>query len=150
MRFLIAALEAHYGVTLLRQTTRAISLTEEGRTLLASARQVLAISQELDNRIRLSVNTLSGLIRVNALIDLGRTQIKPVLDKFLAAHPQVTIELLLSDDYVNTVDEGMDIAVRFGRHLDNLWPFRVAGQVEHITVTGDRIANDGGVVRDCI
>lgn len=124
----LAALEKHYGVTLLNRTTRAISLTDEGRTLLDGARQVLAAAEELEHRIRLGAETLSGTIRVSAPFDLGRSVVKPVVDEFLADNPQISIELLLSDGYVNIVDEGIDVALRLGSLADSTLRVRNLGQ----------------------
>jgi DNA-binding transcriptional LysR family regulator len=124
----LAALEKHYGVTLLNRTTRAISLTDEGRTLLDGARQVLTAAEELEHRIRLGAETLSGTIRVSAPFDLGRSVVKPVVDEFLADNPQISIELLLSDGYVNIVDEGIDVALRLGSLADSTLRVRNLGQ----------------------
>ncbi len=115
----LLALESHYGVTLLNRTTRAISLTDEGRTLVEGARHVLAAAHELDSRVRLGAKTLSGLIRISAPIDLGRNIIKSVVDSFLQDNPNISVELLLSDGYVNIIDEGIDLAVRFGELADS-------------------------------
>jgi DNA-binding transcriptional LysR family regulator len=193
----LAALEKHYGVTLLHRTTRALSLTEEGRSLVDGARQVLSAANELENRIRLGADTLSGLIRISAPFDLGRSTVKPVIDEFLAQHPQISVELMLSDSYVNIVDEGIDLALRlgsladstlraralgknqrivcaapaylerhgapqqpeqlrqhnclvmrFGRDLDNLWPFVIDGRRLHVDVRGNRITNEGRLVHE--
>jgi DNA-binding transcriptional LysR family regulator len=193
----LAALEKHYGVTLLHRTTRALSLTEEGRSLVDGARQVLSAANELENRIRLGADTLSGLIRISAPFDLGRSTVKPVIDEFLAQHPQISVELMLSDRYVNIVDEGIDLALRlgsladstlraralgknqrivcaapaylerhgapqqpeqlrqhnclvmrFGRDLDNLWPFVIDGRRLHVDVRGNRITNEGRLVHE--
>ncbi len=193
----LAALEAHYSVTLLNRTTRAISLTEEGRTLFEGARQVLSEAEELDYRVRLGANTLSGPIRVSAPLGLGRSIIEPVINEFLDDNPQTQVELLLSDGYVNIVNEGIDIAVRFGDladstlrarvlgdnhrvvcaspdyvrrfgtpshpddllkhncmlmrfgiHLDNVWNFVIEGKKTQVSVSGNRIANDGRLVHD--
>ena len=56
----LAALEAHFGVVLLNRTTRALNLTEEGRTLVEGAKQVLGEVQDLESRIRLGAETLSA------------------------------------------------------------------------------------------
>jgi len=124
----LAFLEAHYGVTLLNRTTRAISLTEEGRTLLEGSRQVLSEAEELDYRVRLGANTLSGPIRISAPLGLGRSIIEPIVDAFLEDNPQTTIELVLTDGYVNIVNEGIDMAVRFGNLVDSTLRARVLGE----------------------
>ena len=56
----LTALESYYGAALLTRTTRAISLTDEGRTLVAGARRLLAEADELESRVRLGAQTLSG------------------------------------------------------------------------------------------
>ena len=128
----LVALESHYGVTLLNRTTRAISLTEEGRTLLEGAKQVLSAAEELDSRVRLGAKTLSGLIRISAPVDLGRTRVKPVIDDFLSDNPNISIELLLSDGYVNIIDEGIDLAVRLGHLADSSLRAKNLGQNQRI------------------
>ncbi|MCA1299495.1 LysR family transcriptional regulator [Stappia indica] len=192
----LAALERHYGATLLTRTTRAISLTDEGRLLVQGARRLLAEAEELDARIRLGTERLSGPVRLSAPEDLGRRCIVPVIDAYLAENPEVTVDLNLTDGYVDLVAQGLDFAVRhgtladsslrarplgtnrrvvcaapaylaahgrpetpadlaehqcilmrFGQHIDREWPFRIDGKVTKVLVRGQRIANDGGLVR---
>jgi len=128
----LASIEAHYGVTLLNRTTRAISLTEEGRTLFEGAREVLSAADELNSRVRLGAQTLSGLIRVSAPIDLGHIIVEPVVNQFLKDNPKVCIELLLTDSYVNIVNEGIDIAVRFGNLADSTLRVKSLGSTQRL------------------
>ncbi|SHH15824.1 LysR family transcriptional regulator [Cognatishimia maritima] len=192
----LAALEAHYGVTLLNRTTRSFSLTEEGRTLLEGARTVLDEVKDLDSRIRYGAETVSGLIRISAPSDMGRNTISEAIAEFLERHPQAMIEQSLADGYVNIVGEGFDLAIRFGhvsdsslrvrridemrrvvcaspsylsahgtpespsdlkdhnrlimrfgRDLDNVWQFGTGPNRQEILVRGNRVANDGELVR---
>ena len=115
----LAALEAHYGVVLLNRTTRSISLTEEGRTLIEGAKRVLGEIEDLETRIRFGAETLSGPIRISAPSDIGRTLVADEINRVLARHSAITIELLLSDGYVDVVAQGIDIAVRFGTISDS-------------------------------
>src|SRR5229473_7471986 len=78
----LVALEKYYGAALLHRTTRAISLTDEGRLLVEGARRLLAEADELESLIRLGVEKISGPIRLSAPIDLGRTHLVPILDAF--------------------------------------------------------------------
>src|ERR1700676_1503824 len=91
----LAALEEYYGAAPLQRTTRANSLTDEGRLLFQGARRLLAEADELEALIRLGVEKISGPISLSAPIDLVRSFLVPVLDAFLAAHPEVTIDLNL-------------------------------------------------------
>jgi len=115
----LVALEKYYGAALLRRTTRAISLTDEGRLLVQGARRLLAEADELEALIRLGVKKISGPIRLSAPIDLGRSYLVPILDAFLAEHPEVTIDLNLTDGYVDLVGQGQDLAIRYGELADS-------------------------------
>lgn len=115
----LAALEAHYGARLLNRTTRAISLTDEGRLLLEGARDLVNEAKDLEARVRHGVEQLSGPVRLSAPLDLGRQQVVQMLDCFLAAHPRVSIDLTLSDSYIDLVAQGIDLGIRFGDLKDS-------------------------------
>jgi DNA-binding transcriptional LysR family regulator len=115
----LVALEKYYGAALLHRTTRAINLTDEGRLLVQGARRLLAEADELESLIRLGVEKISGPIRLSAPIDLGRSYVVPTLDAFLAEHPEVTIDLNLTDGYVDLVGQGQDFAIRYGELADS-------------------------------
>jgi len=123
----LAALETHYGVVLLNRTTRSISLTEEGRTLIEGAKQVLGEIEDLETRIKQGAQTLSGLIRISAPSDLGRTIVTDEINRFLALHASISVELMLSDGYIDIVGQGFDIAVRFGAVTDSSLRIRSLG-----------------------
>jgi DNA-binding transcriptional LysR family regulator len=109
----LVSLEKYYGAALLHRTTRAISLTDAGRLLVDGARRLLAEADELESLIRLGVEKISGPIRLSAPIDLGRSYLVAILDAFLAEHPEVTIDLNLTDGYVDLVGQGQDLAIRY-------------------------------------
>lgn len=115
----LAALEAHYSARLLTRTTRSLSLTEEGRVLVEGARRLLAEAEELEARLRHGSETLSGTIRLSAPFDLGRNRIVPMIDRFMDAHPQLRIELALTDGYLDLAAQGIDLAFRFGALKDS-------------------------------
>jgi DNA-binding transcriptional LysR family regulator len=115
----LVALEKYYGAALLHRTTRSISLTDEGRLLVEGARRLLAEADELESLIRLGVEKISGPIRLSAPIDLGRSYLVPILDAFLAKHPEVAIDLNLTDGYVDLVGQGQDFAIRYGELADS-------------------------------
>ena len=128
----LAALEAHYGVVLFNRTTRSLSLTDEGRTLLSGAKVVLGEIEDLETRIRYGAETLSGPIRVSAPIDIGRSIVSDVISSFTAEHPAISIELLLSDGYVDIVGQGFDLALRFGAVTDSTLRTRNLGHFRRI------------------
>lgn len=115
----LAGLEAHYGARLLNRTTRSISLTDEGRLLLEGARGLVSEASDLEARVRLGVEQLSGPIRISAPFDLGRHRVVWMLDRFMVEHPDVTMDLSLTDGYVDLVAQGLDLGIRFGDLKDS-------------------------------
>jgi DNA-binding transcriptional LysR family regulator len=79
----------------------------------------LAEADELEALIRLGVEKISGSIRLSAPIDLGRSHLVSILDAFLTEHPDVTIDLNLTDGYVDLVGQGQDLAIRYGELADS-------------------------------
>ncbi len=126
----LAALEAHYGVVLFNRTTRSISLTEEGRTLVSGARSVLSEVDDLDSLIRSGAKSLSGPIRISTPIDIGRSIVSDVIAEFTTQNPGVSIELSLSDGYIDIVGQGFDLAIRFGKIIDTSLRMRTLGSFQ--------------------
>jgi len=125
----VSALEDHYGARLLTRTTRAISLTDEGRTLLDGARQLVSEATDLRSQVRHGADHLSGRIRISATFDLGRHRIDPIINAFIEQHPDIEIDFLLSDGYVDLVGQGIDLAVRIGDLADSSLSAVRVGQV---------------------
>ncbi|MGL4755611.1 LysR family transcriptional regulator [Aeromonas veronii] len=115
----LAAIERHYGVALLTRTTRSISLTEEGRLLVEEGRRLLADADDLQRRIQFGSQEITGPIRLSAPVDLGTTRLVPLLDQFIDMHPGITIDLNLTDGYVDLVTQGLDFALRYGTLADS-------------------------------
>ncbi|MEM7413755.1 MAG: LysR family transcriptional regulator [Myxococcota bacterium] len=140
----LASLEARFGASLLHRTTRTIGLTDEGRTLAEGARLLLEEAGELENRVRRGAETLSGRIRIGAPLDLGRSIVAPVVDAFLREHPTISIELLLSDGYLNVIDDGIDLAVRFGNLADSTLRVRKLGEHARVVCAAPRYVEAHG------
>jgi DNA-binding transcriptional LysR family regulator len=110
----VAALEERLGVTLLLRNTRRITLTEAGRVLLERGRQLLADANDLEEATR-GASELRGFLRVAATQGFGVRELAPLLPEFLAAHPKVKVELLLSDRFEDLIADQIDLAFRLGR-----------------------------------
>ncbi|RON80868.1 LysR family transcriptional regulator [Pseudomonas fluorescens] len=115
----LGALERHYGATLLTRTTRSISLTDEGRMLVDGARRMLADAKDIESNIKLGTERISGPIRLSAPVDLGRNRIVPILDQFLEDNPNVSLDLNLTDGFLDLAGQGIDFAIRYGALSDS-------------------------------
>lgn len=115
----LAALEKHYNARLLTRTTRSIHLTDEGRALAEGARRLLEEADDLESRIKLGIETVSGTIRITAPVDIGKTRIAPILTDFRKLHPDVDIDFYLDDGYVDLVSTGIDLGIRYGALADS-------------------------------
>lgn len=130
----IAALEARSGARLLVRTTRSLALTDEGRHFVETARSVLAELDDLEVRLRDGAQRLSGRVRLTAPFDLGRNRIAPIIDRFMADHPDIAVELILSDGIGDLVADGIDFAIRFGALGDSSLVSRRIGANRRLAV----------------
>jgi DNA-binding transcriptional LysR family regulator len=110
----VARLEARVGVRLLDRTPRAVSLTDEGRRFHAQVAPLLAGLEEAASDAAQSAHAVRGRLRVNVDPWFARLVLAPRLSGFLAAHPLLSLELLVRDTLGDLVAEGVDVAVRFG------------------------------------
>jgi LysR family transcriptional regulator for bpeEF and oprC len=115
----VARLESDLGIRLFHRTTRSVRLTEEGNTLFAQCVRVLDEINMLESLIAEPTGGPTGTLRVGAPIGYGTRKMVPVLSRLLAAHPLLNIEMRLSDERVNLVDEGLDAVIRIGSNEDS-------------------------------
>jgi DNA-binding transcriptional LysR family regulator len=114
---IVAALEARLGVKLLLRTTRRVTPTEAGLTLLARSRRLLIDLEEAEDAAR-GTDSLRGLLRIAMPVAFGIREVIPALPPFLAAHPGLKVELTMDDGTQDLVAEGADVALRLGRLPD--------------------------------
>src|SRR5205814_7880475 len=108
------ALEERLGVKLLMRTTRRISLTHEGSAFLEDCQRLLSELASAEASVSAGGVKASGHLRVTAPAGFGRRHVAPLVPRFLAQHPDVSLSLNLSDRLVDIVNEGVDCAVRVG------------------------------------
>lgn len=114
----LAQLEQRLGVRLVNRTTRKVSLTSEGETYLAHAGRILAAIKEMEESVASSRAAPKGLLRINATLGFGRTEIAPLISAFTLRYPDLEVQLQLTDRPINLVEEAFDLGIRFGELPD--------------------------------
>lgn len=110
---IVGTLEARLGTTLLLRTTRSISLTEAGTLYLERARYLLAEMEEAEQAAR-GLDSLHGVIRLAMPVLYGTRAVIPALATFLPRHPDLRVEIIMSDARQNLIADGVDVAIRLG------------------------------------
>jgi DNA-binding transcriptional LysR family regulator len=110
----VSRLEARLGIRLFDRTTRAVSLTEEGRRFHEQVLPLLAGIEEAASTAADGATTVRGRLRVNADPYFSRLILGPRLGTFLESHPELQFELVTQDRLGDLVSGGFDLAVRFG------------------------------------
>ncbi len=113
----LAGLEQTLGVKLLERSTTSLTPTEEGRRLYARSRTILDEYAEALAEVRGQAQSVAGPILISAPVGLGELHLNRLILRFVKAHPDVEVELILNDRAVNLVEEGVDVAVRLGGQL---------------------------------
>ncbi|MCF7543924.1 LysR family transcriptional regulator [Pseudomonas petrae] len=110
----VAALEHRLGARLLNRTTRRQSLTELGQAYLERCRHILSEAKAADSLGEIMNDTPRGKLKISAPITFGSSCLMPFVTEFLRQHPEIEIDLQLTDRFVDLVEEGFDIAFRIG------------------------------------
>src|SRR5260370_939646 len=135
---LVAALEDHLGARLFHRSTRAVSLTDDGKQFYELARHVLEAVAEAENAIGKRRTRAFGRLRLGIPVAFGRLHIAPRMPSFLELNPEVHVELAISDNFVDLVGEGIDLAVRVGEIADPALIARRIGTTRRVTVASRR------------
>ncbi|RWA51075.1 LuxR family transcriptional regulator [Cupriavidus sp. UYMSc13B] len=116
----VSRLEARLGQQLMRRTTRRIGLTDAGRSYLEQARSAFDLLEGAERAVRSQDDgALSGRVRISAPTTYGHYRLPALLKPFVARHPQVRLELNITNRNVDLVAEGFDMAIRLGHLPDS-------------------------------
>jgi DNA-binding transcriptional LysR family regulator len=110
----IAQLEGRLGVRLLMRSTHGLTPTEAGQNFCERARRAIEEADEADLAARGTDRSLVGCLRISTGVTFGRQHLVPLLPVFLAAHPNLSIDLILDDRTIDLIKEGIDVGLRFG------------------------------------
>src|SRR5690606_24970217 len=113
-------LEARLGVKLFHRTTRRLTLTEAGNDYLEACQRILADIDEAEAAATSRRTKATGLLRMNVPLSFGSRYVAPLIPEFSRRHPEVTVELGLSDAQLDIIAGHWDVAIRIGRLADSL------------------------------
>jgi DNA-binding transcriptional LysR family regulator len=114
----IKRLEERLGTRLLQRTTRQIALTEAGKGFHERVLAILSSVEEAENWVSQRAQQARGPLRVSAPTTFGRMHVAPYLVKFLEKYPEISLDLALSDSFVDVVGDGFDVAIRIADLAD--------------------------------
>lgn len=131
----LVQLERQLRVRLVERSTRGLAPTEQGQRFYADAKRIVEQFDAAVGDVQGMTGRAAGLLRINAPVALGQFRINAMVQRFMADHPAIEVELILNDRFVDLVEEGVDVAFRLGgtlppdaigRHLATVPRFLVA------------------------
>ncbi|NLS17771.1 LysR family transcriptional regulator [Rhizobium sp. P40RR-XXII] len=130
----VRELEEALGVNLLSRTTRRVALTEEGSRYYANALQILRLVEQATDEVRTAQGAYAGTVRISCTAALGVRHVSRLIFAFQDRHPEIVVDLSLTDERVDLVREGVDIALRLGPLADSSMKLRAIGQSQRVLV----------------
>lgn len=116
----IAEMESWLNTRLFHRTTRHVTLTESGKQAVEFCRDIANSVQAMQNELAAQSGELRGTLRLAASVSFGSTHLTAAINRFLAQHPKLHIQLDLSEKSVNLVEDRIDLALRICKEPDEL------------------------------
>ncbi|OEC94723.1 LysR family transcriptional regulator [Rhizobium sp. YK2] len=130
----VRELEEALGVALLSRTTRRVTLTEEGGLYYANAIQILRLLEQATDEARSARSVSAGTVRISCTAALGVRHVSRLVFAFQDRHPDIVVDFSLTDERVDLIREGVDIALRLGPLADSSMKLRAIGQSRRVLV----------------
>jgi DNA-binding transcriptional LysR family regulator len=115
----LSVLESRLGVSLLRRTTRRMTLTAQGREYFDQCREPLTLLDEAERVLTQGQQAPEGLLRISVPVILGQEPFLDFLSDFLRAQTRIGVELFITNLFLDLVAENLDVAIRFGDLKDS-------------------------------
>jgi DNA-binding transcriptional LysR family regulator len=115
----LSVLESKLGVSLLRRTTRRVTLTAQGREYCHQCREPLTLLEEAERILTQGQKTAEGLLKISVPVILGQEPFLDFLSGFMKAQPRIRIDLFITNLFLDLVAENIDVAIRFGQLEDS-------------------------------
>lgn len=140
----VSQLEAVLAVRLITRSTRSLTLTAAGRSYYEEAKRVLDDITTLEAQIRQENHSLTGRLRLSVPTTFGEQVLMPFVAQMIHQHPQLDVEMMLNDRFVDIVAEGFDAAIRIGHLSDSALISRRAGSIRmQLCATPDFLTRHG-------
>lgn len=117
--YALTDLETYLGTELLVRNTRSWQLTDAGKIYFEQCKKIMADIEAMEDYTRQETQKLSGLIRISAPDTFGSYTLAPILAKFMEMHPDIIIDMNLSERFVDIIEERVDLAFRTGHMTDS-------------------------------
>jgi DNA-binding transcriptional LysR family regulator len=127
-------LEEAVGVPLLSRTTRRVTMTDEGSRYYADCVQILRLVEQAGDEARATRGAAAGTIRISCTAAFGVLQVSRLIFAFQDRYPEIGVDLSLTDERVDLVREGVDIALRLGPLTDSSMKLRALGRSRRLMV----------------
>jgi DNA-binding transcriptional LysR family regulator len=141
----ISALEAELGARLFHRSTRTLALTEAGQSYYERMARILSDIAEADRAVTQLQAAPRGRLRVNAPMSFGFLHLAGILPDFMERYPEVSIDLVMNDRFVDLVDEGFDVALRIGGMADSSLIAKKLGPVRRVICASPDYLDKRGV-----
>jgi len=140
----VSQLEKSVGARLLNRTTRNMSLTEAGAVFYDHCARIVEELEEAKLAVGRLHSEPRGVLKLSASVAFGTLHIAPALPEFLARHPEVSIDMVITDRFVDMAEEGYDLAIRIAKDPgQNLVARRLAGVNRRMCATPEYFARRG-------
>ncbi|MBS7844710.1 LysR family transcriptional regulator [Pseudomonas fluorescens] len=140
----VAALEEELGTRLFHRTTRSVSLTSEGQLFLPYASTIIDAEDSAKSELGPASAKAKGVLRMTAPSVFGQSIVVPMLSRLLEAHPDLSVDLDLSDKVIDIVGQGLDLALRLAPLGDSeLVAKRITSNPRVICASPDYLRRNG-------
>jgi DNA-binding transcriptional LysR family regulator len=115
----LSVLESQLGVTLLRRTTRRVTLTAQGREYFNQCQEPLSLLQDAERVLIQGQREPEGILKISVPVILGQAPFLEFISGFIKAHARIRVDLFITNLFLDLVAENIDVAIRFGELRDS-------------------------------
>lgn len=148
----VQALEDGLKVRLINRTTRSLALTEEGEAFYRTAADMVEELQNVERQIASTTERPGGVLRVNAPESFGMFYLAPVITAFARRYPELTLEVDFTNQFINLIEERVDVAIRVASLTDSTFIARKLARCQMVIAASPEYLAQHGTPRrpDCL